>query len=152
MTGPASLRKRLRALFARQNLAVLSTHNPDGPYGSLVAFAATDDLAHLLFATTRSTRKYANMAADGRVAMVMDNRSNAAADFRAAMAVTATGTAEEAPPAERDALRQRFLKKHPHLREFVDSPNCALMRVRVKTYYAVTHFQNVLELHMEPCD
>jgi hypothetical protein len=31
---------------------------------------------------------------------------------------------------------------------FVDSPACAVMRVDVQSYYLVTRFQNVVELHI----
>jgi nitroimidazol reductase NimA-like FMN-containing flavoprotein (pyridoxamine 5'-phosphate oxidase superfamily) len=64
----------LISFFRSQPLAVLATHNKGQPYGSLVAFAATHDLDYLIFSTTRSTRKFANLSADPRVAMVIDNR------------------------------------------------------------------------------
>jgi hypothetical protein len=41
-----------------------------------------------------------------------------------------------------------YLAKHPHLKEFVSSPTCALIKVRVQKYYVVSKFQNVQELHM----
>ena len=65
---------RLKALLESQKLAVLATHREGQPYGSLVSFVATEDMKQILFATTRSTRKYANLTADDRVAMVIDNR------------------------------------------------------------------------------
>jgi hypothetical protein len=46
------------------------------PYASLMAFAATDDLKRLLFATERNTRKYANLVSNPRAALLVDNRSN----------------------------------------------------------------------------
>jgi hypothetical protein len=75
----------LHELFSSQKLAVLGTHQLGQPYGSLVAF----------FATTRATRKFANLQADSRVSMVFDNRSNRVADFRKAVAATALGRAKE---------------------------------------------------------
>jgi heme iron utilization protein len=42
------------------------------------------------------------------------------------------------------------LAKHPHLKDFVNSPSCALCEVRVRTFFVVTRFQNVLEVHTEP--
>jgi len=83
------IREILLELFSAQKLAVLGTHQAGQPYGSLVAFAATPDLKSLLFATTRATRKFANLQADSRVSMVFDNRSNRVADFRKAVAATA---------------------------------------------------------------
>ena len=136
--------------FQEQRLAVLSTHDRGQPYASLVAFSASEDLTRLRFATNRATRKYANLQRDGRVALLVDNRSNATSDFREAMAVTATGRAREVGEDEKGALQRGYLAKHPYLEEFVSAPTCALFEVEVGTYYAVHRFQNVLELHMKP--
>jgi len=139
------IKKILSGLFTSQKLAVLGTHQNGQPYGSLVAFAASSDLKNLVFATTRATRKFANLEADPRISMVLDNRSNRVADFRKAAAATALGRAGEARGKEREKLAALFLAKHPHLKDFVNSPTCALVKVRVEVYYVVWRFQNVFE-------
>lgn len=145
----AKTRRILQDLFASQRLAVLATHDDDGqPYASLMAFVATDDLGQLLVATARSTRKYANLMADPRVALLVDSRSNRDSDIHRAVAVTVLGEAEEVGDAERDSLVRGYLAKHPHLEEFVASPACALIRVKVVSYYLVSKFQEVVELHV----
>lgn len=145
----SQLRKLLKDLFSSQSLAVLATQDDGQSYGSLVAFAATGDLRHLLFATTRTTRKYANLLRNPKVAMVIDNRRNQPADFHGAIAVTAIGAVEEVYDPERIRLLRRYLSKHPSLKGFVTSPTCALLRMKIDTYVVVNQFQNVKELHME---
>ena len=137
----------LRKLLNAQPLAVLATQSRGQPYASLVAFACSDDLRFLYFATTRATRKYANLSDDSRVAMLVDNRSNKASDFRSAMAATATGKAKEVDSAERDGALKLYLAKHPQLKDFVHSPTCALCEIKVQTFFVVTRFQNVVEVH-----
>jgi nitroimidazol reductase NimA-like FMN-containing flavoprotein (pyridoxamine 5'-phosphate oxidase superfamily) len=144
------VKRDLRNLLRSQPLAVLATQNQGQPYASLVAFASSNDLKSLYFATTRSTRKYANLSGDSRVAMLVDNRSNKVSDFRWAMAATATGTAEEVDPRERERTLDRYLEKHPHLSDFVHSPTCAFCKIRVQTFFVVTRFQNVVEVHVRP--
>ena len=148
MNDRSQLTEQIKGLFTSQQLAVLSTQNDGQPYASLVAFDATDDIRYLLFATARATRKYANIAADSRVAMLIDSRSNQDTDFHTAIAVTATGRAEEVGEQEREALQKHLLAKHPHLEEFVRAPTCALLRMDVEVYYVVSRFQNVMELRM----
>ena len=148
MKDSHQLKRRLKELFDSQRLAVLATHRGGQPYGSLVAFAVTDDLKHLLFATTRGTRKYANLSQDGRVAMLVDSRSNQEADFHNAIAATAIGRVEEVKGEEKEGLLRRYLVKHPYLKEFVASPTCAFLKVKVETYYVVSSFQEVMELHV----
>ena len=136
---------QVRELFDQQRLAVLATPETHRPYLSLMAFAASSDLTTLVVATSKRTRKYHNLVVDGRVSLLMDNRSNRAVDFHAAFSVTALGTAEEVPPEERPSFRELFLAKHPHLSDFVDHPDSALIRIRIETYIVVSRFQEVLE-------
>ncbi len=143
------LKQRLKELFQSQSLAVLSTHNKGRPYANLIAFAADDDLKYIYFATTRSTRKFVNISLDSRVAFLIDSRSNQEIDFHDAIAVTATGSAIECSGKDLERLRLFYLKKHPHLEDFIQSPTCALIQVAIDCYYFVERFQNVTELHMK---
>jgi heme iron utilization protein len=138
----------IRDLLESQKLAVLSTQDHGQPYSNLVAIAATADLKNLLFATTRATRKYANLMADSRVAVLVDNRQNEAADFAEASALTALGKAWELQGGERQQCLKIYLEKHPYLEEFANSPTCALLRVKVDKYIVVSRFQEVRELQM----
>ena len=149
MSEKEELTNLLKKLFSDQLLAVLGTQSQQGSYGNLVAFAATDDLKNLIFATTRSTRKYENLIEAPRVSMVMDNRSNREIDFHEAVAVTATGTAKDINGSDRVHLQKLYLEKHPYLIDFVAAPTCALIRVDVETYYIVRQFQQVRELHIK---
>ena len=142
------MKQKVGELFERQKLAVLSTHNQGQPYASLVVFAATEDLKHLFFATTRATRKYDNIFHDPRVALLIDSRSNQESDIHVAVAVTATGRAEEVGEKEKEASLKVYLAKNPHMKAFVLSPTCALFRVKVETYFMVSKFQKVFELHI----
>jgi nitroimidazol reductase NimA-like FMN-containing flavoprotein (pyridoxamine 5'-phosphate oxidase superfamily) len=138
----------IRNLLGSQKLAVLSTQDHGQPYCNLIAMAATDDLKHLLFATTRATRKYANLMADARVAVLVDNRRNDPADFTEAAALTALGKAWEVQGVERQQFLKVYLGKHPYLEEFAAAPTCALLRIRVDKYIVVTRFQEVREIQI----
>ena len=142
------LKETITGIINSQKLAVLATQGNGKPYGSLVAFAATADLKTMLFATTRASRKYANILSDAHVAMVIDTRTNQAADFSDAAAITVIGEVEEVSEHERQVSSMIYLDKHPSLKEFVESPTTALLSVRVKTYIMVNQFQNVQELNV----
>ena len=138
----------VRRLLDEQLLAVLGTHHDGAPYTSLVAFAPTEDLRSLLFATSRATRKWANLTGDARASMLIDSRTNRAEDFADAAAVTVLGVVEEVTGEERPAFLEVFLAKHPHLTDFTAAQSCALLRLNVETYILVTRFQHVVELHV----
>jgi nitroimidazol reductase NimA-like FMN-containing flavoprotein (pyridoxamine 5'-phosphate oxidase superfamily) len=142
--------RQVWSLLETQRYAVLSTRQEDGhPYASLVAFSASEDLTRIVFCTLRTTRKYANLSADGRVALLVDSRSNEEADLQRAAAVTVLGECQEARGGQRAALSEQLLARHPAMTDFVRSPDCAVMAVDVRSYYLVTQFQNVIELHVD---
>jgi len=149
MAKQKDLEGKLGSLLREARLGVLSTCGEQQPYASLVAFAATDDFSHIVFATPRPTRKYANLVANAKVSILIDNRSNRASDFRQAMAATAVGAVREVRKAKNSRLIRLHLEKHPQLQGFVWSPTCAVLDVRVESYYIVERFQHVTELRIQ---
>jgi nitroimidazol reductase NimA-like FMN-containing flavoprotein (pyridoxamine 5'-phosphate oxidase superfamily) len=148
MQNIQELKESIKGILDSQKLAVLATQKDGNPYGSLVAFAATADMKTILFATTRATRKYANLLTDPGVALVIDTRTNQSADFSDAAAITVLGEVEEVAGHKRQEFVEIYLDKHHYLKEFVESPTTALLSVKVKTYIMVNQFQNVQELQM----
>lgn len=150
METPDQIKEIIRELLATQRLGVLSTQSKGGPHASLVAFVPAEDLKSVLFATPRTTRKYMNLMADSRAALLIDNRANQDSDFRTAMAVTAKGMVRELREGDREKSEELYLARHPQLEEFVRAPSCALMVLAVHTYQLVGRFQRVMELHITP--
>ena len=148
METKEELKARLRDLFGTQALAVLATQYIGAPYASLVADVGTDDLKEIFFATPRTTRKYRNMAADPRVALLINSSQNKPSDFHEAIAVTVTGIAEDVQSPAPAPFLKRYLGRHPHLKDFIEAPSTAMMRVRVDCYYIVKNFQKVMELRI----
>mgnify|MGYP000931022816 CR=1 FL=1 len=125
---------------ATQRFAVLATCADGQPYASLVAFAAGDSLAQLAFATLRATRKYANLRANPRAALLLDSRAHQPDDLSSAEAITAAGRAREVQDAERTAWAVRYAARHPGLRAFVSRPECALFVLDVDQYHLARQF------------
>jgi heme iron utilization protein len=140
---------RVRDLLTSQRFAVLSTQSESGPYSSLIAFWAADDLSHLLFTTMRATRKFSFLTKRPQVALLFDDRSNRNSDLSEAAAVTAVGMAREvADEGERTASLAMFLEKHPGLSSFAAMAGCALIRVDIDVFHLVTRFQDAVELRL----
>lgn len=147
--GATQAQETVRQLLREQRLCALSTDDQGNPYLSLVAFAAGDDIDFVLFATSRTSRKYGNLTAQSRVALLVDSRSNRDSDFEEAAAVTILGNAEELKEESRDPMAAIYLRKHPYLEDFLSSPDCALFKVTVEKCLLVTHFQNVTEVERQ---
>lgn len=149
LTDVPELRRVLQDLLETQNFGVLCTQVRGHPYGTVVCFAASDDMSRIWFSTTRSTRKFTNIQEDDRVAFVIDNTSNQPSDIFEALVATGTGRARELTGAEREAAAERYLAKHHHLKEFATSPNCALVELSVEFFQVVTRFQEVVEIRVD---
>lgn len=152
MSTPEQLRQLIRTLLDTQIQAVLATQHRQQPYTSLMAFAVTPDLRRIVFATYRATRKYANLLANPRAALLIDNRRNDSADYRNAVAISAQGTVHEVDVDRRTELLNLYLGKHPRLRDFVTAADCALLQLDVECYYVVSRFHNVDELRLDQDD
>ena len=143
------IKEQIRELFTNQKLAVLSTHHSGQPYASLVAFVGKKDLKKIFFITSRTTRKFENLSADTRVAILINSSMNMESDFHEAVSVTALGTAKEINGTEKDEILSRYLIKHPYLEAFATSPTCAVVGVTINKYVMVKNFQQVMELHID---
>jgi general stress protein 26 len=149
MAHDQEIKNQIQELLVSQKLAVLSTHHSGQPYASLVAFVAKKDLKKIFFVTPRTTRKFANLSMDSRVAILINSSLNMDADFHEAISVTALGNAKETHGAEKDEILRLYLTKHPYLEAFATSPTCAVVGVTITTYVMVRNFQQVMELHID---
>ena len=149
--GPAAsgnsqegLDRTIKRLVESQPFGVLCTQGQGQPYGSLVAYAMTQDLAHAVFATPKATRKFRLLSECDHVALVIDNRPEFPDQLMAVEAVTATGRAsmvEEGDEFERWA--RLLIERHAYLAKFVRSASCGLFRIRIVRYFHVSRFQEV---------
>lgn len=147
--NPKELQQKISRLLDRQKLAVLSTCGVSGPYGSLVAFHYSSDLRCIYFATTRATRKYANLMHQPQVALLVDSRANRQEDFHRAEAVTVIGRAEEFDEEEKQSAAASYLVRHSYLQEFIEAPTTAFFAVRTENYIYVSRFQEVFEMRID---
>ena len=138
------LDKRIRRLVESQPFAVLCTQGQGQPYGSLVAYAMTDDLGYAVFATRKATRKFRLLSQCDHVALLIDNRPEFPDELMAVEAVTATGRAELLEQRDDFERWARMLTgRHPYLSKFVRSATCGLFRIRIVRYFHVSRFQEV---------
>ncbi len=136
--------ERIRRLVTEQPYGVLCTQGQGQPYGSMVAFAFSDDLSTAVFATPVATRKYRLLSECDHVALVVDNRPDHPDDMMRVEALTATGRATEVERGpEFDEYSRLLVNRHPQFESFVNAPSCALFRIDIFRFFHVTRFQEV---------
>jgi nitroimidazol reductase NimA-like FMN-containing flavoprotein (pyridoxamine 5'-phosphate oxidase superfamily) len=144
-----ALRRKILGLLDGQKLGILATLGRDYPYQNIVAFAAGRDLKSICFATRRDTSKYRNLKRRKRVAMFIDDRLNREADFHDATGLSALGVAEELRGEGHGRSMKLLRRKHPELKEFFSAPDCVLFAIRVRVFYLVMRFQDVIEVRIQ---
>lgn len=135
---------RLKVFDETQDLCVLATNDKGQPYTSLVAFAITPDLKMVIFATPKETRKFKNILNIKKVSMLVDNRSGTRKNLMTTEAIMIMGEARNIVKGKTyKELVATFLKKHPDLKEFVQSDTTALIAVKAKRCIHVGKFQTI---------
>jgi nitroimidazol reductase NimA-like FMN-containing flavoprotein (pyridoxamine 5'-phosphate oxidase superfamily) len=135
---------RIRSLVTEQLYGVLCTQGQGQPYGSLIAFAFSDDLSRAVFSTPIATRKYHLLTECDRVSLVVDNRPQFPHDMMKVEALTATGRATEIPRGPDFQEHERLLVgRHSQLESFVRAASCALFRIDIFRFFHVGRFQEV---------
>jgi uncharacterized protein YhbP (UPF0306 family) len=139
-----SVRERIRALIHEQPFAVLCTQGEIQPYGSVIAYAFSDDLDAMAFSTPVATRKYRLLSQCDNVALVIDSRCQHLDNMMEVEALTATGRAVRLESgAEYERWAELLIARHPQLRGFVTAPSTALFRLDIVRYLHVSRFQEV---------
>ena len=138
----SALHAAIAGLLNEQRLAILATVSQESPYCNLVAFTPSDDLQTIIITTPRSTSKYGNMMRNPNVSLLVDDRMRSGVNFQSGMAVTAVGAVAPVGPQDEDMLKGRHANRHAELRDFIYSPDCALMQVRVVRYIFVSSLRD----------
>lgn len=140
-----SIKKILNNLLNKQRFAVIATQDKNQPYTNLVTFLASKNFEKIYFPTSKNTKKYKNLSSNSEVSILIDNRVNKPKDIKKAVAITAVGKSKETKEVE---IKKNFLKKHPYLKNFINSKNCAMIEIQVEKYIIVDNFQNINILNL----
>ena len=144
------MKDRLQSLEKTERYAVLATDSDGQPYTSLIAYALTDDLKGLVFATPKNTSKHKNILRNPRVSVHIDNRCSSDCDYLNTESVTIIGTAHPLRKGrKRTELSAVLMKKHSKLSTFIKSSTTALIYIDVTHYVHVSRFQSISEWHVK---
>lgn len=135
--------EKIGKLFLEQEYGILCSQGDGQPYGSIMAFSATEDLGCLIFITQIETRKYFLLEKCKKVAFVVDNRSKYPQDMMKVEAVTATGECQIVQENEFDRYKKLLLKRHPYLKDYASAKSCRLFCMKVKRFFHVVRLQEV---------
>jgi putative heme iron utilization protein len=143
MPAKSEIAGAARALMRRAfkgTLASIDGRN-DYPYASLITLA-TDATGAPTFLISKLARHTANLAQDARASILVDETS-ALADPLQGARVTLYGRAE---PCVEDAVRRRFLARHPEAAFYADFPDFGFWRLKVEGAHYIGGFGCIFDL------
>lgn len=115
-------RDELIWFLRKYKLAVQSTVTPDGaPQAAVVGFAVSDDL-EIVFDTVETTRKWLNLRADPRIALVIG--------WDDAITAQIEGLADFPTGAELERIQACYFSVYPDGRDRLSWPGITHVRVR----------------------
>ena len=142
------IRANIALLLNQQRLATLATMSQESPYCNLVAFTPSDDLRMIFFSTPTASTKYTNIVNNPNVSLLIDSRTKSGSDAQTGMAVTVLGSVVQDLQQDIDALKGQHAGRHPQFKDFIYSPDCAFIQIRVQRYILVSSLRDVSVLEI----
>ena len=143
MSSLSGIKKYIEEIFESRRFAVLATEGDGQPHASLIAVTPMEGFRKLIFATYRNTRKYHNLANNGKVAVLVESININRLGLQESFVLTAFGQVEEIEGIEKDIVFKAHLERHPELLSFMKSEDCSLVRIKVDSYQVVRGIDDV---------
>ncbi|MEE4242968.1 MAG: pyridoxamine 5'-phosphate oxidase family protein [Desulfopila sp.] len=125
----------MKSIIRLEEMCVLATAADDIPHCSLMAYVSAEDCSRIHLITHKKTKKYSNFINNPSVSLLIDTRSSAPQGSRRNVkALTVNGTVavvEDAATA--NVLRQEFITRHSHLREFAEDEDAVVVEVTIQS-------------------
>lgn len=140
----------MKKLAKEKDICVLATVSGEKPHCSLMAYTTDEDCSEIYMATYRNTKKFKNLMQNPSVSLLIDTREEHKGSRRAeAKAMTVSGTLEKLEEDQKKAMaRARLLKRHPHLKEFLDHPDAEVLCIKIHSFLLLdgltdAHFEEI---------
>lgn len=126
--------EKIKALAREKDICVLATVSEKGPYCSLMAYTFDESANEFFMSTSRLTKKYANIEKNPNVSLLIDSRE--AIPRTQAQALTVSGICKiiSNDDPKRPSIKEKLLKKHPHLEAILEKPDSEILCVKAESY------------------
>ena len=140
----------MKNLAKEKDLCVLATTSGGAPHCSLMAYVTDEEGSEIYMATQKNTQKCKNVLGNPSVSLLIDTREDHQGPRRhEAKAMTVTGKCELVEDeAKKTFVKAKLLERHPHLKDFLNHPDGAILCVRVASFLLLdgltdAHFEEI---------
>jgi len=127
---------KMKDIVKGNDLCVLATVSEGKPHCSLMSYISDEEGHEVYLISHKQTKKYANLLENPTVSLLIDTREEEKGEKRIYIkALTVSGEFQTInDPERKDIIRTKFLKKHPHLKDFLYDPGAEIFSIRIKSF------------------
>ena len=128
--------EKMKGLVKGNDLCVLATVSEGKPHCSLMSYLSDEEGHEIYLISHKQTKKYANLMANPTVSLLIDTREKEKGQRRIFInALTVSGEFQTiSDPEKKDSIRSKFLRRHPHLADFLNDPGAEIISIRIKSF------------------
>jgi len=126
----------MKDIVKGNDLCVLATVSNGKPHCSLMSYLSDEKGQEIYMISHRQTKKYANLMENPMVSLLIDTREEERGRKRIHIkALTISGEFQTIKDSrEKDLIRTTFLKRHPHLTDFLNDPQADIFSIRMRSF------------------
>jgi len=128
--------EKMKELVKANDLCVLATVSEGRPHCSLMSYISDEDGHEIFLISHKTTKKYANLMENPTVSLLIDTREEEKGQRRIYIkALTVSGEFQTIDDSVKKGLiREKFLKRHPHLIDFLNDPGAEIFSIKTKSF------------------
>jgi nitroimidazol reductase NimA-like FMN-containing flavoprotein (pyridoxamine 5'-phosphate oxidase superfamily) len=128
--------ERMKDIVKRNDLCVLATVSGGKPHCSLMSYLSDEKGREIYLVSHKQTKKYANLMENPMVSLLIDTREEEKGRKRIHVKTLTVSREFQTIKdlGEKDLIRTKFLKRHPHLADFLNSPQADIFSIRIRSF------------------
>ena len=128
--------ERMKDIVKANDLCVLATVSEGKPHCSLMSYVTDEEGREIYLISHRQTKKYFNLMENPIVSLLIDTREEEKGQRRIDIkALTISGEFKTINDSDKKTLiRRKFLKRHPHLVDFLNDPGAELFSIKIRSF------------------
>lgn len=128
--------EKMKEIVKGNDLCVLATVSEGRPHCSLMSYISDEEGQEVYLVSHKETKKYSNLIENPIVSLLIDTREEEKGQGRICIkALTVSGEFQTIKdPGRKDLIRAKFLKRHPHLIDFLNDPGAEIFSIKVKSF------------------
>ncbi len=128
--------EKMKDIVKGNDLCVLATVSEGKPHCSLMSYISDEKGQEIYLISHKQTKKYVNLMGNPTVSLLIDTREEEKGQRRIYIkALTVSGEFQTIKdPGKKDLIRTKFLKRHPHLTDFLNDPGVEIFSIKIKSF------------------